>query len=289
MQVVAFKRFEHGSKSEGLATAWKTSQEGRLEVSAFPPAKGSRKDKEPQGETKPDSDVPKRDLRLLGALRGASYNGYWSAAPEAPPYLSFRQRPTGQGVTSKLDYDSTDFDRGTPETNLGPVRLGNILDLLLQADYYRGQEDFVDCFNCLDSVWLSCPIRVKMSFKKMPSKVAEDRVYRDFRKYPFENYPIYGIWVDKYERVTNAKYLAGYYLQYDSEQFFKQRCWYIADETACEFIRGFYDALEIEGFDLKVSRRWGLDDSIRAAQDHDDRIRGRNQSSARTSREDGGF
>jgi hypothetical protein len=228
-----------------------------------------------QGKTeKKDSkkEQPKGDLALLGI-------GHFNpCSSHFPPIFGLSARPTGQPVSARRTIEGA-FEEpeedvgGIPEAALGASRLGVIQDYLVLANYYLSQEDFNSCFKCLDSVWRANPSRVKERFRLKPSAVAQFRIEVDSRNYRFDDYSIYGAWIDGSEKVTNTRFFSGEYPGGQATEFYRERAKFIATETADEYIRGFWDALEEEGFDLPVSRKWGLNDSIRAAQELDDRTR----------------
>jgi hypothetical protein len=166
-----------------------------------------------QGKTeKNDSkrEPPKGDLALLGI-------GHFNpSSSHFPPILGVPARHTGQPVSARRAiegaFEEPEEDvRGTPEAALGASRLGVIQDYLVQANFYLSQEDFDSCFKCLDSVWRANPLRVKERFRSKPSAVAQYRIEVDFRNYRFDDYSIYGAWIDGLQKVTNAKYFNGEY------------------------------------------------------------------------------
>ncbi len=221
-----------------------------------------------------DSLDPRKDLSLLGTryfvpfpdCLGATFGAIDSTTREV------------LRADSEAD-ESEENQRGPPEVALGASRLGVIQDYLVQANFHLSQEDFDSCFKSLDSAWRALPLRLKAVFQVSPSSAARNRILNDFRDHGFEEYPIYSTWAGNSEKVTNSKYFNGVYPRYQQMEFYLQRARCIAADMADVFIRGFWDALELEGFDLPTSRKWSLEESIRAADELDEQVR-RNSNSA---------
>lgn len=208
-------------------------------------------------ETGPDQQ--KRMVQRLVANAAASL--HFPSAPDA--VCTLREEETGPG--EEPDGDAA----GKPLVAMGAGRLGVLLDYLVHANFYLGEEEFVACYAALDAAWCTNPLRVKKRFKMKPSDVAQSRI-DDFARYRLDDYPIYRQWITGAEKVTNERYFRRAYRQGEMREYYFARARFIAKDTAEEFIVLFWDALEEEGYDLPVSTRWSLEDSIRMAQQHDD-------------------
>lgn len=235
--------------------------------------------------SQPKRDQQKEDLSLLGighydpSRKVISGLGQWET-----PRFRPGERVLMPPITEEEEEDPTGEDRGTPAVALGASRLGVLLDWLVNANYYLSQEDLAACYDCLDSIWRANPSRVKTRFRFKPSVVAQNRI-NDFQNYRFERYPIYEVWVNRYERVTNNSYFRRECLPYQLRKFYVQRGRFIAKETADEFIRAFFDAWEEEQYDLPVSNRWTLEKSIRAIQRFDEEDSGNDEEGNGTPRD----
>ncbi len=216
-----------------------------------------------------------KDENLKGDLRLLGNNPEDSAlvskvlaigVQEVRRQMGWTKPPLLEGINST---DSDGRFSGKPEASLGAATLGVILNYLVNANYYASEGDWGACFDSLDSAWRFLPERVGRHFPFKPTAVIEDRI-RDVNKYRFDDYLIYEYWVGTRRRVTNARFLSGAYLPDQAKRFQYERAWYLASTTSDEIIRGFMLEHEREGYHLPVSNRWGLADSARIVQEHDD-------------------